>query len=83
MSQILDRPLLRHEQVHHRNGVRADNRPENLELWSHQQPPGQRVEDKVTWAKELLALYEPSALASDALEARRDVIESLLKRRDA
>ena len=44
------------------NGDRADNRPENLELWSSWQPAGQRVTDKVQWAKELLARYEPDVL---------------------
>ena len=37
--------------------MRDDNRPENLELWSTSQPSGQRVEDKVAWAAELLRRY--------------------------
>jgi hypothetical protein len=57
MSQILGRPLLPSETVHHRNGKRDDNRPENLELWSTSQPSGQRVHDKVAWALEILDLY--------------------------
>ena len=59
MEQMLGRPIRDDEVVHHINGIRADNRPENLELWSVMQPPGQRVQDKLSWAYELIARYEP------------------------
>lgn len=58
MGEHLGRRLLDHESVHHKNGNRWDNRIENLELWSSSQPYGQRVEDKVKWAREILALYK-------------------------
>jgi len=58
MEQHLGRALLPEESVHHINGVRHDNRLENLELWSSSHPAGQRVSDKVAWAREILALYE-------------------------
>lgn len=68
MERILGRPLLPTEYVHHRNGDRADNKPQNLELWSRAQPSGQRVEDKVQWAQELLSLYAPQLLVSQQRE---------------
>lgn len=64
MEQLIGRPLRPEESVHHRNGVRDDNRAKNLELWSKSHPAGQRVEDKVTWAREILALYGDLDLTS-------------------
>jgi hypothetical protein len=58
MSEKLGRPLLSCENIHHKNGNRQDNRIKNLELWNTMQPSGQRVEDKIKFAKDILKLYE-------------------------
>ncbi len=62
MARALGRPLRSDESVHHRNGDRLDNRLDNLELWSRWQPSGQRVEDKLAWALELLRRYRPELI---------------------
>jgi len=52
VERLIGRDLYPWENVHHRNGIRDDNRPENLELWAKAQPVGQRVDDLVAFIVE-------------------------------
>ena len=68
MEQILGRPLEKHETVHHKNGVRDDNRPENLELWSGRHGRGQRISDTDALETMLPELF--------GIDARLEVVEN-------
>jgi len=57
MARMLGRSLRDDEQVHHRNGVRDDNREDNLELWCTGHPGSQRVEDLMEWALTIIEIY--------------------------
>lgn len=68
MAETVGRSLLPDETVHHLNGDRLDNRPENLQLWNTSQPKGQRVEDKIAFAYALLRQYDRDACEALGLE---------------
>lgn len=57
MEDVIGRKLLEDEFVHHKNGVKLDDRQDNLELWVKTPPQDMDSHASLDWALEMVSRY--------------------------
>ena len=62
--------LTKNQNIHHKNGIKNDNRIENLELWDSSQPYGQRIEDKIDYYHNFIMQYKDHPLYSHKINEK-------------
>lgn len=78
MTEIIGRPLIKGEIVHHKNGVRSDNKPENLELKVKcKHPIGQSENEVIKWCVDFLGKYAPKLLAKSCHNNFRAILQAI------
>jgi len=77
MEQSIGRPIVLGETIHHKNGIRGDNRIENLELWVGNHTSGQRMNDYVEEIKALRLKIDQ--LVEENIKLRLEIAKYSLK----
>lgn len=78
----IGKKLLPNQNIHHINGLRWDNRIENLEIWDTAQPSGQRPADKLHHSYEMIILYSEDKVLVEIAKKELEIANKLRAKED-